>query len=645
MRNRTILFNKQKFICGLELTLHLNSLPLTGTYTSCGVLTCVESHPASNTSLARVDSDSSDPPSHQSTSIKSLKLFQLETNVLNGNSHGRQRRLVASVTSQQSRLTRMANGLKIDGRLEAGLATLRLELTKQDDCLANFICQSQAEDVEGNQFESKAQVLQHPRQSIESGGDSLWKSVSVLALLQQLDTKLERLENDIDSLKHSIDHDVDSIKTDLNSKVDRLEDKIQSIGKDLITQSNRLEDKIESQQKNTNSKIERFEEKVESCNDRIADKVESFESYLKDNLKDKLDSNADTPAKRVNGHLKLELLSLNNKISTVKTAFEQFEMNIASNMEGNFVKINQKLRVLKKNTDMFLNNQTQCPQSSENEISDECVDTVTIGLTKLENKLQAHFDELSSNIDVSTAETQPIVNRSVSHANLDFEEELKAAFTHALTPKACYRGMLSVAATKPYIVIEPNDKNKQAFPVLCDTTTDGGGWIVIQRRTTGSLNFYRGWEDYKKGFGSLDGDFWLGNEKIHSLTGRGGFELRVDLRYNGNSAFAHYEDFSVGDEVSNYALSVKHYDGTAGDSLTQHNGKRFSTRDRDNDEYNHNCAELYTGAWWYKGCHYSNLNGMWNEGNNKGPRWNSLTNANAASYTEMKVRRVISVLS
>ncbi|GFO47853.1 fibrinogen c domain-containing protein 1 [Plakobranchus ocellatus] len=543
---------------GLELTLHLNSLPLMGSYTSCGVLTCVESLPASNTSLAQVDSDSSDPPSHQSTSIKSLKLFQLETNVLNGNSHGKRRRLIASVTSQQSRLTRVANGLKIDGRLEAGLATLRLELTKQDDCLANFICQSQAEDVEGNQFESSAQVLQHPQQSIEPGRDGLWKSVPVLALMQQLDTKLERLENDMDSLKHYIDHDVESIKTDLNSKVDRLEDKIQSIAKDLITQSNRLEDKIESQQKDSNSKIERFEEKAESFNDRMADKIESFKSYLRDDLKDKLDSYADNLGKGVHNQLKPELLSLNNKISTVKTAFEQFEMNIASSMDTNFVKIIQELGVLKKNTNMSLNNQTQCPQSPENEIRDECVDTVTDGLTKLENKLQAHFDELSSNIDVSTAETQSNVNRSVSHANLKFEEELKAAFTDALTPKVCYKGMLSVAATKPYIVIEPNDKNKQAFPVLCDTTTDGGGWIVIQRRTTGSLNFFRGWEDYKKGFGSLDGDFWLGNEKIHSLTGRGGFELRVDLRYNGNSAFAHYEDFSVGDEVNQNAKIPLH---------------------------------------------------------------------------------------
>ncbi|GFO47848.1 hypothetical protein PoB_007435300 [Plakobranchus ocellatus] len=135
----------------------------------------------------REDGDSSDPPNDQSTSIKSLKLFQLETNVLNGNSHGKRRRLITSVTSQQSRLTRVANGLKIDGRLEAGLATLSLELTNQDECSANFICQSQAEDVEGNQFESKAQVLQQPQQSTESGGDSPWKSIPVLALMQQLE--------------------------------------------------------------------------------------------------------------------------------------------------------------------------------------------------------------------------------------------------------------------------------------------------------------------------------------------------------------------------------------------------------------------------------------------------------------------------
>ena len=41
---------------------------------------------------------------------------------------------------------------------------------------------------------------------------------------------------------------------------------------------------------------------------------------------------------------------------------------------------------------------------------------------------------------------------------------------------------------------------------FCDTLTDGGGWLVVQRRTNGSENFQRRWSDYEKGFGSLRGE-------------------------------------------------------------------------------------------------------------------------------------------
>ena len=58
------------------------------------------------------------------------------------------------------------------------------------------------------------------------------------------------------------------------------------------------------------------------------------------------------------------------------------------------------------------------------------------------------------------------------------------------------------------------------FEVFCDQTTAGGGWTVFQKRYSGAVDFFRGWNDYKRGFGNLNGEFWLGLDKIHRLTAR-----------------------------------------------------------------------------------------------------------------------------
>ena len=210
-----------------------------------------------------------------------------------------------------------------------------------------------------------------------------------------------------------------------------------------------------------------------------------------------------------------------------------------------------------------------------------------------------------------------------------------------LVPKQCRRGMASSFSVTdfPYSVIRPDGDSGLHLPYLCDEVTDGGGWIVVQRRATGEEDFNRDWAAYKDGFGSLFSDFWIGNEILHTLTGSGKYELRVDLRYKGKSAYAQYSEFSIASEGNGYFLMVVGYRGTAVDSLSYHNRMKFTTRDRDNDIHaSLNLAQKWTGAWWYTNSHRSNLNGKWGGSRYAGPSWNGFTDGYPSTFTEMKIR-------
>ncbi|KAM9206238.1 ficolin-2-like [Dugong dugon] len=185
----------------------------------------------------------------------------------------------------------------------------------------------------------------------------------------------------------------------------------------------------------------------------------------------------------------------------------------------------------------------------------------------------------------------------------------------------------------------------QHLMVLCDMDTDGGGWTVFQRRMDGSVDFYQDWATYKRGFGSQLGEFWLGNDNIHTLTAQGTTELLVDLvDFEDNHQFAKYRSFKMAGETEEYKLVLGSFvGGSAGDSLTYHHSHSFSTKDQDNDVDARNCAELYQGAWWYKTCHLSNLNGRYLGGNHEsfanGINWNSGKGYHYSYKTsEMKLR-------
>ncbi|PIK60100.1 hypothetical protein BSL78_03005 [Apostichopus japonicus] len=148
--------------------------------------------------------------------------------------------------------------------------------------------------------------------------------------------------------------------------------------------------------------------------------------------------------------------------------------------------------------------------------------------------------------------------------------------------------------------------------------TDGGGWTVFQKRLDGSVGFYNGWSSYKYGFGNINSEYWLGNEKLFYLTAQSNYELRVDLSdFEGNERYARYDSFRLGDEATYYELLLGAYSGNAGDSLGVHLGMSFTTKDADHDLVGGlNCASHHKGAWWYNACYHqgSNLNGLYHGG-------------------------------
>ena len=150
-------------------------------------------------------------------------------------------------------------------------------------------------------------------------------------------------------------------------------------------------------------------------------------------------------------------------------------------------------------------------------------------------------------------------------------------------------------------VIKPDDG--KPFRVYCNMDTFGGGWTKISQRSTDSLSFYRAWKSYKYGFGYLNGDGWLGLQKMYRLTKSQPAELLITIyTRNGNYYYPQYKNFSVGSEATAYTLYVSGFTGTGGDRLTYSNLAKFSTYDKDNDSNSGNCAVTYHGGWWYYDC-------------------------------------------
>ncbi|KFB49728.1 hypothetical protein ZHAS_00018381 [Anopheles sinensis] len=254
---------------------------------------------------------------------------------------------------------------------------------------------------------------------------------------------------------------------------------------------------------------------------------------------------------------------------------------------------------------------------------DNTIQEMMWNFTRSEYHLQTEHQELATNLNQLQAEMENIR-----------EIQIK------MVPTSCKE--VPRISSGSYTI---NLGQGQLKTVFCEQVAYDGGWIVFQYRYNGKVDFYRSWAEYRDGFGTLDGEFWMGLKYLHQLTSAQKHELIVEMKdYNGSSAYAKYDHFEVGTEAQNFALKIGNYNGTAGDSLNYNQGMEFSTEDRDNDNHRSlHCAEYHKGPWWHNVCTFANLNGPYENvtASDKAMFWHDFKNDKRAMvYTTMMLRPI-----
>ncbi|XP_012683442.2 angiopoietin-related protein 4 [Clupea harengus] len=226
----------------------------------------------------------------------------------------------------------------------------------------------------------------------------------------------------------------------------------------------------------------------------------------------------------------------------------------------------------------------------------EKLDKQNIRIRTLQNQIQINLQSVLKRKDEVLPQNGSIEQRD---SPLDMASDCHELFLRGETSTGVY-------TIKPL--------QSEPFDVFCEMRADGG-WTVIQRRQDGSVDFDQLWQAYQSGFGNLNGEFWLGLEKIHSLSKDGNYILNVQLSDWRDEAESIKYPFRLSGEESDYSLHILDNASRNLESALATDaaaGLPFSTRDKDNDQKSDiNCAKHLSGGWWFSNCGHSNLNGRY----------------------------------
>lgn len=382
-----------------------------------------------------------------------------------------------------------------------------------------------------------------------------------------------------------------------------------------------------------------IKQKDKKINELIEETLELQQKVAKNVEKDQLielyKATADSNAERIkelqetNTFYKQLIEQKPKNVVSAQNDAEQLRTILSEVFKNQFQKVGDSLEQFKGQSEEFnkLRDKCEIELKNEDKIINENKETILKLRTELEHKnselkkIESDLSEeerLSVKLKATLGEKDNIITelrrdvenktneltQTVGHYNESVQQQVKEISekkrnsSEILSPIDC----TSFASGTGTLQIEV--VGMAPFKVLCDSQTAGRGWITIQQRINGDEDFQRDWATYRKGFGSFDGDFFLGLENIHRLTSTRRYELYIFMeRFSGVTNYARYDNFRINGESDQYRLvSLGFFSGNVANNLEKHLNRQFSTIDRDNDIWSGNCAESYHGGWWYNAC-------------------------------------------
>ncbi|CAH1785702.1 unnamed protein product [Owenia fusiformis] len=493
----------------------------------------------------------------------------------------------------------------------------------------------------------------------EVDGDSGSQWEHILSGLEERDNTIQHEIKELLKEKDTLSNKVGKIEQDitnkdgklveLNRKILSLTDHIETLEETLQEQNQRtLEEELET----FKNIMMNFTEQVFTLDNwRMKSKkhvnityenrkdIEDMVIYVKDNIAKitNLETIVYKDSKETNR--KLELIQrkynqLNKTVEVVGTRVQNHYQRFQRLFNGVDYKFTKAAENYNRNKDKiahlevnYLNaSLTYCMENNKDLIQDLKFTSITKSITKLESLgkdarnavskfdkgLQmVHENENRRAAEIKSLQTQTAECAKVIPKLKVIEKEVKNFVTQL--PQDCSDVFASGFSKSGIYLIKPKNSTK-SVQVLCEFEIDGP-WTVIQHRHDGSVDFNKTFAEYTNGFGTAATEFWVGLENLHLLTTERKYNLRIDMwDVFGDYYFADYNEFNIGSGKSNYTLTIDGYLGNATESFTYSDGTMFSTSDVDNDASSTHCAKFYTAGWWYKHCHYVNLNGRYGVG-------------------------------